>query len=149
MRNRFYTTADGQSGIFFALFGLFVAWQALQYPLGRGSQMGPGMFPLALGVLLVVIGLLVTARAMRAEQQAAPSFEWRSAVVITAAILASGSLLLTAGLFVAIPALVLISALAARNGRLPAVLVSAAVLTLMSWLLFIVGLDLRIPLFWR
>lgn len=149
MRNRFYTTADGQAGLFFALFGLFVVWQSLQYPLGRGSQMGPGMFPLALGVLLVVVGLLVTAKAMRAEHSVAAPFEWRSAIVITAAILASGALLLPAGLFIAIPVLVLVSALAARNSRLPAVLVSAAALTIMVWLLFIVGLDLRIPLFWK
>lgn len=148
MRTRFYATADGQAGLFFALFGLFVAWQSLRYPLGRGAQMGPGMFPLALGVLLVVVGLLVTAKAMRAGHLAAPPFEWRSAIVVTAAILVAGALLLTAGLFVAIPALVLISALAARNSRLPAVLVSAAALTVMAWLLFIVGLDLRIPTFW-
>jgi hypothetical protein len=149
MKNRFYVTPDGQAGLFFALFGAFVAWQSTQYSLGRASQMGPGMFPLALGVLLVVVGLLVTAKAVRAEQPVAPPFEWRSAVVITGAILLSDALLLTAGLFVAIPALVLVASLAARNSRIASVLISAAGLTIMAWLLFIVGLNLRIPLFWR
>ncbi|MGK6316638.1 tripartite tricarboxylate transporter TctB family protein [Neorhizobium sp. DT-125] len=148
MREKFYRTPDGQSGIFFTLFGAFVAWQSLGYPLGRLSQMGPGFFPLGLGSLLVVVGLVVTFHAVRSAQEQAEPFEWRSALVITAAILASGLLLLTAGLFVSIPVLVLVSALAGRNNRATSVILSAIGLTLIAWLIFIVGLDMRIPLFW-
>lgn len=149
MRDRFYRTPDGQAGIFFTLFGVFVAWQALQYPLGRPSQMGPGFFPLGLGGLLVIVGLVVIIHATRASQDEAAPFEWRSAIVITGAIVTSGLLLLTAGLLVAIPVLVLGSSLAARNSRWSSVLISAAALTLTAWLIFIVGLDLRIPLYWN
>ena len=97
---------------------------------------------------MVIVGLIVIINAARSTQQSAAPFAWRSAIVITAAILASGLLLLTAGLFVAIPVLVLVSSLAARNNRWPAVLLAAIGLTLMAWLIFIVGLDLRIPLYW-
>jgi hypothetical protein len=147
VRERFYKTPDGQAGIFFTLFGLFVAWQSLHYPLGRPSQMGPGFFPLGLGSLLVIVGLIVIINSVRSIQANAEPFAWRPAIIITIAILASGLLLLTAGLFVAIPVLVLVASLAARNNRWPAVLLSAVGLTLMAWLIFIVGLDLRIPLF--
>jgi hypothetical protein len=149
VRERFYKTPDGQAGIFFTLFGLFVAWQSLRYPLGRLSQMGPGLFPLGLGSLLVVVGVIVIVNAIRSSQAAAEPFAWPPAIIITAAVLASGLLLLTAGLFVAIPVLVLIASLAARNNRWPAVLLTAVSLTIMAWLIFIVGLDLRIPLFWN
>lgn len=148
MKEKFYRTPDGQAGIFFALFGTFVAWQALQYPLGKPSQMGPGFFPLGLGSLLVLVGIVVIVNAIRAGGDRAVPFEWRSALVITVAVLASGMLLLTAGLLVAIPVLILVSALAARNSSWLLVLVSAVALTVMAWLIFIVGLDLRIPLLW-
>ncbi|EUB99273.1 hypothetical protein PMI07_005554 [Rhizobium sp. CF080] len=149
MNEKFYRTPDGQSGIFFTLFGAFVTWQSLGYPLGKLSQMGPGMFPLGLGSLLVIVGLIVTFNAIRSSQEEAEPFEWRSAVIITVAIIASGLLLLTAGLFVSIPVLVLISSLAGRKNRIASVILSAIGLTLMAWLIFLVGLDMRIPLFWN
>lgn len=149
MKAKFYRTPDGQSGIFFTVFGAFVAWQSMQYPLGRLSQMGPGFFPLILGCLMAFVGLVVIANAIRESSEQVESFQWRSAIVITAAILASGALLLTAGLFVAIPVLVLVASLAARKSRWTSVVISAVVLTLMAWLIFIVGLDLRIPLYWN
>ncbi len=148
MKEKFYNTPDGQAGIFFTVLGAFVAWQSLQYPLGRLSQMGPGMFPLGLGSLLTLVGLIVIFSSTRTRQEASLPFEWRSALVITSAILASGFLLLTAGLFIAIPVLILIAALAARNSNWRSVILSTFVLTVMAWLIFIVGLDLRIPLIW-
>ncbi|MBD9388490.1 tripartite tricarboxylate transporter TctB family protein [Agrobacterium sp. AGB01] len=149
MKEKFYKTPDGQAGILFAVFGLFVAWQSLQYPLGRASQMGPGFFPLGLGSLLAIVGAAVIINSIRTSQEVAEPFEWRSAFFITVAIIASGLLLLTAGVFVSIAVLVLVASLAARQGNLWSTLLSAVVLTLMAWLIFIVGLDLRIPLFWN
>ena len=58
MDYKLYRHPDGQAGIFFSLFGAFTAWQSTQYPLGRGSQMGPGMFPLVLGLLLLLVGII-------------------------------------------------------------------------------------------
>lgn len=148
MKTRFHQTADGQSGLFFTAFGLFIIWQSLQYPLGRAAQMGPGYFPLVVGILLTLVGLAVTATAMAAASEKLPPFEWRAAVAITAAIVASGLLLLTAGLLVAIPVLVVVSSLAVRRRSWPAVIATAVALTFMAWLIFIAGLGLRIPLFW-
>jgi len=109
--------------------------------------MGPGFFPLGLGSLLVIVGLIVIINAVRSAQAIGEPFAWRPAIIITAAILGSGLLLLTAGLFVAIPVLVLVASLAARNSRWPAMLLSAIGLTLMAWLIFLIGLELRLPLF--
>ena len=53
---RFYKTADGQAGIFFTLFGALVAWQASISDRNR-AKMGPGYFPLGLGILLTVVGI--------------------------------------------------------------------------------------------
>lgn len=148
MGQKFYQTADGQSGLFFTLFGAFVAWQATRYPLGTMARMGPGYFPLTLGLSLTLVGLGVTVRSVLASQQAADRLEWRSAIAVTAAIVLSGVLLLTAGLVVAIPVLVIASSLAAREQRWWATLATAVALTAMAYLIFILGLGLRIPVVW-
>ncbi|WP_201835422.1 tripartite tricarboxylate transporter TctB family protein [Microvirga zambiensis] len=139
---------DGQSGLFFTAFGLIVATLALQYPLGTPARMGPGFFPFWLGILLTVTGSLVIVQSLRAESERIAPLEWRSAAIITLAIVISASLLLTAGLLIAIPALVIISAFAGRNVKILPVVITAAVLTAMAYAIFILGLDLRIPLLW-
>ena len=147
--HRILRSADGQSGLFFTAFGLIVAIIARQYPVGTPGQMGPGFFPLWLGILLAVVGGVVIVQALRTEQVAMPRVEWRAAGFVTLAIVAAGVLLLTAGLFVAIPVLVVIASLAGRNVRVVRVVVTAVALTAMAYLIFIVGLELRIPLTWR
>jgi len=139
---------DGQSGLFFTAFGIIVAILAAQYPLGTPARMGPGFFPFWLGVLLTVAGGLVIVQSLRSAPERIAPLEWRSAAIITLAIVISASLLLTAGLLVAIPALVIISAFAGRNVKVLPVAVTAAVLTAMAYAIFILGLDLRIPLLW-
>jgi hypothetical protein len=148
MDQRFYKTADGQSGLFFTALGAFVVWQASTYSIGTVAKMGPGYFPLVLGILLTIVGLAVTFKSIRTSQEAAARFEWRSAIAITAAIVLSGLLLLTAGLVVAVPALVIVSSFAAREQRWSTVLWTALALTAGAYLIFIVGLGLRIPLYW-
>lgn len=148
MKSPFYRTSDGQSGIFFTGFGAFLAWQSLQYPLGRAAQMGPGYFPLVIGCLLVVVGLIVIAKAILADAPRTTPFDWRAAAIVTIAIIASAFLLLTAGLLVAIPVLVVVSSLAARELHWGTTILTTIVLTAMAWLVFIVGLGLRIPLIW-
>lgn len=148
MKTPFYRTSDGQSGIFFTGFGAFVIWQSLQYPLGRAAQMGPGYFPLVIGCLLVLVGLAVTAKAITSGGPRTLPFEWRAAGIVTIAILASALLLLTAGLLVAIPVLVIVSSFAAAELHWRTTILTAVFLTAMAWLIFIVGLGLRIPLIW-
>ena len=47
---------DFFSGLLFMGAGVAFAWGASSYTLGTGARMGPGYFPLALGVLLAVLG---------------------------------------------------------------------------------------------
>jgi hypothetical protein len=147
--HRILRSADGQSGLFFVAFGLVTAFIAARYPVGTPAQMGPGFFPLWLGILLSLAGGVVILQALRAQHVAIPPLQWRAAGFISLAIVVAGFLLLTAGLFVAIPALVAIASLAGRKFTLVRVVVTAIVLTALAYLIFILGLDLRIPLTWR
>ena len=146
--NRLFRSPDGQAGIFFLGFGLLTVFGALQYPVGTPAQMGPGFFPLVLGMLLSLVGIAVLFQALKGEFVAMPSVDWRSAGIITGAIILAAMLLMTAGLLVAIPVLVIVASLASRTFNPLAVLGAAAFLTAMAYFIFIWGLELRIPLLW-
>ena len=146
--NRLFRTPDGQSGLFFTGFGVLIAIGALQYPLGTPGQMGAGFFPFWLGLLLALVGVIVLLQAMRSEQDAMLPIDWRALGIITGAIVLSGLLLRPAGLLVSIPVLVIVSSFASRNLKPLAVIITAIVLTAMAYVIFILGLDLRIPLIW-
>lgn len=51
---------DALAGAILALLGAFIAVYAyMHYPLGRISRMGPGMFPLLLGVALLLVAAVI------------------------------------------------------------------------------------------
>ena len=45
---------DFFSGLMFMGFGVAFAWGSSSYTIGSGARMGPGYFPLVLGVLLAL-----------------------------------------------------------------------------------------------
>jgi hypothetical protein len=51
------------SGLLFLAIGCVAAGMALQYSIGTISRMGPGYFPLALGAIVALLGLIFVARA--------------------------------------------------------------------------------------
>ncbi|NCW39757.1 MAG: tripartite tricarboxylate transporter TctB family protein [Betaproteobacteria bacterium] len=50
---------DFFSGLMFLVVGAAFAWGATSYSVGTGARMGPGYFPLLLGVLLAILGGVV------------------------------------------------------------------------------------------
>ncbi len=50
---------DFYSGLMFMAVGLAFAWGATTYTIGEGARMGPGYFPLMLGLLLAALGAFV------------------------------------------------------------------------------------------
>ena len=58
---------DFVSGLMFTAIGAGFAWNsALSYDIGSASQMGPGYFPLVLGLVLVLLVALTTSPARTA-----------------------------------------------------------------------------------
>jgi hypothetical protein len=51
------------SGVLFVAIGVAVVGMALEYPIGTPSRMGPGFFPLVLGCILTLLGLVFLVRA--------------------------------------------------------------------------------------
>ena len=59
---------DFFAGLMFMGVGVAFAWGATSYSVGTGARMGPGYFPLLLGVLLAVLGSAITFNALVVER---------------------------------------------------------------------------------
>lgn len=51
----------------FVLLGAYIVWQASFYPIGTLTRMGPGFFPIIIGVALIVLGVALMAEVARSE----------------------------------------------------------------------------------
>jgi hypothetical protein len=147
---------DFFAGLMFAVVGVSFAWGAITYNVGSGARMGPGYFPLMLGVVMSVIGLGIMFTGLTVETTDGGKigkWAWRQVVFILGANLAFGVLLgglpsigLPAmGMIVAIYALTIIASLAGTEFKLPTVLALATVLAAGSYVAFIWALKLQIP----
>ena len=139
---------DILAGLAFIAFGLAFAVAATSYDIGSTLQMGPGYFPLALGGLLAALGAAIVVKGFLAgEAGEIGSVPWRAIVLILAAVLFFGLTVRGLGLVPALLATVLMAAFAGHRTGLVVPLLTAAGLTILSVLIFVVALQLRLPLF--
>jgi hypothetical protein len=139
---------DFWAGLMFMVIGVGFAIGARTYSMGDSARPGPGYFPFGLGVMLAALGAFILFEALTIETEDGEpvgAFAWRPIGVITASIVLFGLLLPTFGLVVALPVLVIVSSFASEEFSLPTALINAVVLTVFSWLVFIKGLGLTIP----
>ncbi|NVM92183.1 tripartite tricarboxylate transporter TctB family protein [Variovorax sp. SG517] len=146
---------DFFSGLMFTVVGVAFAWGATTYTVGTGARMGPGYFPLMLGILMALIGLGIMFTGLSVETtdgEKIGKWAWKQVVYILGANLAFGVLLgglpslgiPAMGMIIAIYALVIIASLAGHEFKLPSVLVLATVLAVGSYVAFIWALKLQI-----
>jgi Tripartite tricarboxylate transporter TctB family len=140
---------DFFSGLMFVVVGIAFAIGATNYSMGSSAKPGAGYFPLILSVLMAILGAIVLFKSLTIETEGGDpigAIAWRPLIVIVVAITVFGATITTLGLVIAVPILILISSLAGDEFNWLGVIINAAVLTLFSWLIFIVGLKLTIPL---
>jgi hypothetical protein len=138
---------DFWAGIMFGAIGLLFMVLSRQYTLGTAAKMGPGYFPFMLGGLLLVLGLLVSVASLRKSAQATElsAIGWREIVLVLAGVVAFAALLPSMGMVVALIALLLIAAVASYEFRLRDTVISIVVLGLLSYGVFVKGLELQFP----
>lgn len=108
---------DLAAGLAFLGIGLFFAANTLLFlPVGTTAEMGPGFFPLALCILLGLLGaaILLKARRPTTEPEERPAINLRAVFFITAAPVAFGLALRDLGL---VPALVISTGAALAASR--------------------------------
>ncbi|SFN21245.1 tripartite tricarboxylate transporter TctB family protein [Variovorax sp. OV329] len=142
------------AGLMFACVGVAFATGATNYNVGTAARMGPGYFPLMIGVLLGVLGLVVVGSSIGASEgdgEPIGKIAWKPLGLIIGANLLFGLLLAgvnaiglpAMGLIVAIYALVVVACMAGSNFSMKMAVVLATVLAIGSYLTFILGLNLQ------
>jgi Tripartite tricarboxylate transporter TctB family len=141
---------DLAGGLLMLVLGLATIFQSLQYELGTLRHMGPGYFPLVLGVILAACGLLITIGSRNAVAQiAGPRLppEWRGWLCICTGIVAFIVIGEYGGLLPATFAIVFISALGDRQNSLLTAVLLALFMTLICFVVFWWLLQVQLPLF--
>ena len=138
---------DIASGGLLAAFGLWFSWYAYDhYSLGTLAEMGNGIFPVSLGILLAFFGLIIAVLGFAKRRQKV-DFEGKTTLFVLMGI---GGFALTAGPFGLIPAIVVLTLVSslADIGKFRAVTLMAlcVVLAAMTYLVFKVGLGLAVPM---
>lgn len=145
---------DFFAGLMYLAVGGAFAWGATNYSVGSGARMGPGYFPLLLGIVLAVLGAFIVFESLVVDTEDGEkvgSIAWKPLGFIISANLVFGILLgglpsigLPAmGLIVGIYALTFIAAMAGSEFKFKEVIVVATVLAIMSYLAFIKLLSLQ------
>jgi hypothetical protein len=138
---------DFWAGILFLVTGILFMYLSRQYQLGTAAKMGPGYFPTILGGLMAVLGLLTLVPSIRARtpEVRINKIDLRMIVLILVAVAVYALTLPKLGFIVALFLLILISSIASHEFNLKTTLISAVVLLVFSYLVFVKGLELQFP----
>jgi len=135
------------AGLMFISLGLFATlWSLNQYETGTALRMGPGYFPVVLGGLLALLGLVILGSSLAFSGAAVPRFRLRPIIFILGAVVAYGYLMAPLGLVLATLVLVVISALGGHEFRWREAFALGGVMIVISILVFVKGLTLPFPL---
>jgi len=138
---------DFWAGIIYLAIGLCALYIAQDYRMGTAIKMGPGYFPTMLGGLLAFIGALSLVRSFLRPGEPVGGFALKGLLLIVGGTALTGFLIRHAGLVIALPLLVLVTAYASIRFRWGSALALAAGLTIFCALVFIKALGLPVPLF--
>lgn len=147
---------DFFSGLMFMSVGAAFAWGATKYSVGTGARMGPGYFPLMLGVLLAVLGSVITFKSLVVETAGGDkvgSWAWKPLIFIILGNLSFGVLLAglpslklpAMGMIVGIYVLTFIASMAEPGWKVKNTFILATVLAIGSYIAFVVVLKLQFP----
>lgn len=116
--------------------------------MGTAAHMGPGYLPFWLGIGLGLLGVIIAilSASPRRETDLIARPDWRVLLLITASVAMFSIGLRTLGLFLSLALLIGISSLACHRFHWKAVAGNALFLVLFSWLVFVKGLKLVLPL---
>jgi hypothetical protein len=133
---------DFFAGLLFIAFGALAVAIGRGYPLGSAARMGPGYFPVLVGSLLLLVGIVVAARGLSTKAAGVGRLAIKPLVLVLGAVLLFAATIEELGLAVAILGVVVVGYLANTRRRPVELIVLALVLTAASVLIFYYGLKL-------
>ena len=135
---------DFWSGVMFLGFALVAIVAARGYSMGSGGKMGPGYFPMLLGIALAGLGALLVGRSLVIEGARLTRLQVRPTLMIVLGVILFGLMIPYLGLVIALATVTAVSAFASRESRPLEVAALAAVLAAFSVGIFVYAL--RLPL---
>jgi len=132
------------------LIYLFVGCGALiisrDYDMGTALKMGPAYFPTILSVLLMGIGIISVLRSFLKSGSPIGVVAWKGLVLIVASTILFGMIVRGAGLLLALPLLVIVSASASARFSWKTTLAEAVGITVFCIVVFLKGLGVPLPI---
>ncbi|MEZ5663031.1 MAG: tripartite tricarboxylate transporter TctB family protein [Burkholderiaceae bacterium] len=139
-------THDIIGGLVLTALGAFAAIYAQRYEFGELHRMGPGYFPVALGVVVAVLGLFIAVPAFMRRGEPI-HVEWKTMLLVVASIVVFALTLKVLGLILATMLSVVISSLADKETRWKGRLLIAVGVAVITYLIFSLGLSMVLPIF--
>jgi len=133
--------------LFIAVGGFFALYAYSKLRMGTLLHMGPGFFPVVVGVILALLGLGTILQAVGRPSVPFGVIPWRGVILISLAPIILGAAMAGLGFVPALALSLLVSAFASRKiSPLVAVMLTGFLVAL-SLLIFDVGLGLPLRLF--
>ena len=138
---------DFWAGAIYLALAIVVIWVGRNYQQGSSARMGPGYFPVVLGSILALFGIASMVRSFIRPGEAIAPIAWKPLILVLGSIVLFGLLLDRLGLLIALPCLIVVSALASRNSRADVTSIVAMIgLVAFCALVFVKGLGVPMPL---
>lgn len=144
---------DVLAGLFVVLIGVLAIVEALNFNLGSARRMGPGYFPLHVGILMLLLGVGIILEGRKPAEEAFAFGDLprpRSLLLILAAVVAFALMIERFGLLPAGAVAVFLSALAEPRTPMRHKLALTVAVPVISVLIFKIGLDMQVHIIrWR
>ena len=136
---------DVIGGLFLAALGIFFVIYAQRYDTGTLNRMGPAYFPIVLGAVMALLGVLIAVPAwFRAGT--APEVNWKVLFIVIGSVVIFGATLQTLGLILSVIIAIVVSSVADNDMTWRARAILAVAVAPIIYLIFILGLGMTIPI---
>lgn len=137
---------DFWTGVIYLFVGSGALIISRDYDMGTAVKMGPAYFPILLSVLLMIIGIISVLRSFFKSGSPIGVVAWKGLVLIVASTLLFGMIVRGAGLLLALPLLVIVSASASARFSWKTSLAEAVGITVFCIVIFLKGLGVPLPI---
>jgi hypothetical protein len=134
---------DIVGGLGLMALGLFVAYYAQRYDFGSLTRMGPGYFPVVLGLILAVLGFFIALPAFFRSGEKM-RIDWGPLVFVLGSLVAFSLLLKLLGLIVTAAISAGIASMASAMPWRLRLMLSAGIAAI-TYVVFILGLSMVVP----
>ncbi|HKQ24349.1 MAG TPA: tripartite tricarboxylate transporter TctB family protein [Burkholderiales bacterium] len=138
---------DFCAGLIFLFFGVVAAYVAREYPMGSAVRMGPGYFPYFLGILLALLGVVISVKSLLIHGERIESVNLRALLLVLGAVGIFAGTIESAGIVIATALLVAVGAAASPESRMREVAVLIVFLLTLAVGVFTYALGLPFKLF--